>query len=119
MGSKGMGAWSGESVRSRGHCLLGALKEGVVFGLLGAEAYGGDQLDFPTAGGAIQKKQVCTCGFAVVEIGGPVTVRVGFGASQRVVGAEDQAEVLGADQVFGDPMVREPELLARIVHVAS
>jgi hypothetical protein len=35
------------------------------------------------------------------------------------VGAEDQAEVLGANHVFGDPMVRKPELLTRIVHVAS
>jgi hypothetical protein len=34
-------------------CLLGALREGVVFGLLGAEAHGGAQLDFPTAGGTI------------------------------------------------------------------
>jgi len=105
-------------------CFLRALREGVVFGLLGAEAYGGAQLDFPTAGGAIQKKQVRAGGFAVVDLRlsiGPVTVceAVGFGASQRVVGAEDKAEVLGADQVFGDPMVREPELLARIMHVSS
>ncbi len=83
--------------------------------------YGGAQLDFPPAGGAIQKKQVRAGGFAVVKIGGQVTVReaVGFGASQRVVGPEDKAEVLGADQVFDDTMVCEPELLAGIMNVSS
>jgi len=88
---------------------------------LGAEAYGGAQLDFPIAGGAIQKKQVRAGGFAVVKIGGPVTVReaVGFVASQRVVGAEDKAEVLGADQVFGDTMVCKPGLLAGIMNASS
>ena len=93
-------------------CFFGTLRESVVFGLLGTETYGGAELDFPTAGGAIQKEQVHAGGFAVVKIGGPVAVReaVGFGASQRGVGPEDKAEVLGADQVFGDTMVCEPEL---------
>ena len=37
-------------------CFLGALREGVVFGLLGAQAYGGSKLNFPTARGTVHKK---------------------------------------------------------------
>ena len=33
--------------------LLGALRQGVVFSLLSAEAHRGAELDFPTAGGAV------------------------------------------------------------------
>ena len=89
--------------------------------MLGSEAHGGPQLDFPTAGGTIQKKQIHASGLAIVEISGPVTVReaVWFGAAQWVLGAEDKAEVFGADQVFGDTMVCEPELLAGIMNVSS
>ena len=102
-------------------CFLGDLRESVVFGLLCTESYGGSELDFPTAGVAIQEEKIRNSGFTVIEIGGLVTVReaVGFGASQRVVGPEDKAEVLGADQVFGDTMVCEPELLAGIMNVSS
>jgi hypothetical protein len=87
--------------------------------LLGSEAHGGSQLDFPTAGGTIQKKQIHAGGLAIVEISGPVTVReaVWFVAAQWVLGAEDKAEVFGADQVFGDTMVCEPELLARTMDI--
>ncbi len=89
--------------------------------MMGAEAYGGAPLDFPTAGGTIQKKEIRAGGLAVVEIGGPVTVReaVGFGAAQWVVGAEYKAEVLGADQVVCNTMVCKQELLARIMNISS
>jgi len=102
-------------------CFFGTLRESVVFGLLGTETYGGAELDFPTAGGAIQKEKIRTSGFTLIEIGGPVTVReaVWLDAVQWVVGAEDKAEVLGADQVFGSTMVGEPELLVRIMDISS
>ena len=89
--------------------------------MLSAEAHRGAELDFPTAGGAIQKEKIRTSGFTLIEIGGPVTVReaVWLGAVQWVVGAEDKAEVLGADQVFGSTMVGEPELLVRIMDISS
>ena len=38
---------------------------------------------------------------------------------QRVVGAEDKTEVFGADQVFGDGVICEPEFLARIMDVST
>jgi hypothetical protein len=49
---------------------------------LGAEAYGGAQFDFPTAGGTVQEKKICAGGLAVVDVGSPVTVvceAIGFG----------------------------------------
>jgi len=89
--------------------------------LLCTESYGGSELDFPTAGVAIQEEKIRNSGFTVIEIGGLVTVReaVWLGAVQWVVGAEDKAEVLGADQVFGNTMVGEPELLTRIMDISS
>ena len=69
----------------------------------------GLSLTFQAAGGAIQEEKIRNSGFTVIEIGGPVTVSesVWLGAVQWVVGAEDKAEVLGADQVFGNTMVGE------------
>ena len=81
----------------------------------------GLSLTFQAAGGAIQEEKIRTSGFTVIEIGGPVTVSesVWLGAVQWVVGAEDKAEVLGADQVFDNTMVGESELLTRIMDISS
>ena len=62
-------------VETQVECFLGALRESIVFGLLGTEADGRAKLDFPTAGGTIQEEEICTTGFTVIEIGSPVTVR--------------------------------------------
>ena len=66
-------------------CFLGAFREGVIFGLLGAETHSGDELDFPAAGCAIQEEKIRASGFAVIEIGGPIAVReaVRLGAVYR------------------------------------
>jgi hypothetical protein len=53
-------------------------------------------VDFPTAGGSMQKKKICNSGLAMAEISSPVTVREAqwLAAAQRIVVTEDKAEVV-------------------------
>ena len=57
----------------------------------------------------------------MVQVSSPVAVGVSvrLQVTGGVRGAKHEAEVLRVDQVLGNAMVSEPELFARVVHVAS